>query len=78
MLQKFADSANLKVLELSSAGGQLNALADIMAKTLVNIPLVGNMASIILQNIAHCLLKRFLYNPTTNYPLMYFVILQKE
>jgi SAM-dependent methyltransferase len=79
-LRKFADDARLKVVKLTAAGGALIVMTDIMSKFLMNIPVVGRYIAAILQNTAHGVWGRSPQTNeklTTNFPLTYFVIMEK-
>jgi hypothetical protein len=72
-LQKFADEAQLKVVELSSLGGGRVVAADVISKIIVTIPIIGNLLAKILQRVAGY---RKIYN--SSFPFVYFAVLLKE
>lgn len=81
-LQYFAHLTGLQILLLSPIGGSVEVLADILAKHLQYLPILGSPLAIVIQNIA-LLFKRTpfgrkIYEKTGKaFPLGYFLIVEK-
>ena len=81
-LRRFADRAGFRVLLLESIGGAPEILADLLAKNLVAVPLVGRTFASIIQGATQFLLYtrvgKYLSRRTRKkFPLGYFMIVEK-
>jgi len=81
-LRRFADEVGLRVLELEAVGGSLHVLADLMAKHLAHVPLVGSLSARGLQGLV-TLIDRFEWGQglarrsAERFPLGYFMVATK-
>ncbi|MFN3840666.1 MAG: class I SAM-dependent methyltransferase [Cyclobacteriaceae bacterium] len=81
-LKNFATKNNLKIVELESFGGLPVVLADLYAKILVKIPVIGNALASILQSLCFWFVhtpwgKRLSARTAGAYPLGYFLVVEK-
>ena len=82
-LQRFVDSAGLKMILLKPLGGAPEILADILAKNLLRIPKLGKLPAVLVQQLAHFFIKtRFgkIVSEVTSqeFPLGYFLVAEKS
>jgi SAM-dependent methyltransferase len=82
-LRRFAENCNMKVLFLKPLGGVPEIIADLMAKTTVNLPLAGKPLAIMIQQLCAIFIKtmagRKLSEKTASaYPLGYFMAVEKN
>jgi SAM-dependent methyltransferase len=81
-LKKFASQNKLRVVELQSFGGLPLVLADLYAKMLAKIPLIGNTLASVVQSLClWCVTTRWGKQLSAKtgkaYPLGYFMIVEK-
>jgi hypothetical protein len=81
-LRLFVENSGLKLVKLEPVGGTPEILADIFAKHVQFIPLIGNGMSIAIQYITELFIKTTLgknisENTTQAFPLGYFLIAEK-
>jgi SAM-dependent methyltransferase len=81
-LKKFASQNKLRVVELKSFGGLPLVLADLYAKMLVKIPLLGNTLASVVQSVCLWFVttrwgNQLSANTGKAYPLGYFMIVEK-
>lgn len=81
-LRNFAEKNKLNVLELESFGGLPEVFADITAKYVLKLPLLGRMLSNLLQRACWFFIhtgfgKRISSNSGKAYPLGYFMVVEK-
>lgn len=82
-LRRYAELSNLEVVLLESIGGVPEILADILAKTLRQIPLIGGKISSFIQTFVSLLRKtnvgkKVSEKTGTEFPLGYFLIVRKS
>lgn len=82
VLKRFAENAGFEIIHLEATGGTPEILADILAKHIQIIPLVGTGLAISIQFVASFLIKimgKKLSNKTaTKYPFGYFMVAEKR
>lgn len=81
-LRRFAQTAGLKVVRLDAVGGSAEVLADLLAKHLAQVPLVGRPLAIGLQGLVGWFGtgrwgRRFAAFSATRFPLGYFMVAQR-
>ena len=81
-LKRFADVAQFKILVLKPIGGTPEIWADLLAKHLQFVPLIGKTVSVLIQSVTLAFLKtdlgRRISEQTGNkYPLGYFLVAEK-
>ncbi len=81
-LRRFVDNSGLRIIQLESIGGTPEIVADIFAKHIQPIPIIGNGLAIIIQHIAEffvktALGKRISKKTGQSFPLGYFVVAGK-
>ena len=81
-LRRFAQNAGLKVVLLESVGGSAEVLADLLAKHLAQVPLIGRSLAIGLQSVvgwwgARRPGRRFAELSAARFPLGYFLVAQR-
>jgi SAM-dependent methyltransferase len=82
-LKRFADSNGLEVLQLQAIGGSPEILADIIAKHLQFIPMIGGLAARFIQwfvlNFVRTKIGRKLSEMSSErFPLGYFMVVEKK
>jgi ubiquinone/menaquinone biosynthesis C-methylase UbiE len=82
-LRRFAEQNHLHVLVLESLGGAPEVLADILAKNLRHVPLVGNAAAVLAQASVEVLRRtrfgrRISEKTSRSFPYGYFLVARKE
>lgn len=82
-LRRFAERNHLNVLVLESLGGAPEVVADIFAKNLRHVPLVGNAAAAFAQAFAEALRgtklgRRISEKTSRSFPYGYFLVARKE
>jgi SAM-dependent methyltransferase len=82
-LRRFADRAGFKILVLESIGGAPEIIADLLAKNVVAVPLVGRACASMIQRATQFLVYtrvgRYLSQRTKKkFPLGYFMIVEKR
>lgn len=82
-LKRFAKIANIEILLLETIGGTPLILADILAKNLVEIPVFGNSAAMLVQQFTYLFLKSRLGKTISEasknkFPLAYFLVGKKR
>lgn len=81
-LKYFTENVGLKIIVLKAIGGAPEALADMLAKMLFHIPLLGKPAAIFVQSFAYLFVstqfgKRISLMTSNIFPLGYFLIAEK-
>jgi SAM-dependent methyltransferase len=81
-LRRFAALAGLEVVTLVSVGGSLHVLADLLAKHLAHVPLIGAPLAAALQNLVgwteHAAWgQRLSVSTSTHFPLGYFMVARR-
>jgi hypothetical protein len=81
-LRRFAESAHFKVLVLDAIGGAPEILADLLAKQVQAIPLIGRGLAIAVQSTTSIFLKtgwgrEFSGKTKRTFPLGYFMVVEK-
>lgn len=81
-LRRFAEEANLNIIQLDRSGGSIDVLVDIMSKHLQFIPFGGVFFATLLQKIATGFGRtkwgqRIRSITAKNFPLGYFMVLEK-
>jgi SAM-dependent methyltransferase len=82
-LRRFAESEGFKILLLKAIGGSPEILADILAKHLQYVPLLGQPLSIGIQYVTYAFVrtklgKRISERTSQSFPLGYFMVAEKE
>jgi SAM-dependent methyltransferase len=82
-LKKFSDAAGFKILILHPTGGIIEIFADLAAKTILYIPILGAPLSILLQSMTLSFLKTKIGQKISTksskvFPLGYFLIAEKS
>lgn len=81
-LRRFAKNGGFRIVLLKPMGGIPEILADLTAKTIVNLPVMGKVLAEIIQRIARVFVKtgfgrRLSEKTSVQYPLGYFMVLEK-
>jgi 2-polyprenyl-3-methyl-5-hydroxy-6-metoxy-1,4-benzoquinol methylase len=81
-LRRFAEYANFKILLIKPIGGTIEILADIFAKHLQFVPLIGEVLSSVIQWAAFAFIKTSLGKKISEktskvFPLGYFMVAEK-
>jgi len=81
-LERFAKQSGFNILLLQPLGGSLEVLADIAAKHIQNIPLIGKLVAVILQEITFMFSRtkigiRTIEKTGEFFPLGHFVVAEK-
>lgn len=81
-LFRFAEQNNLKIIKIDTAGGSIEILADILAKHLQFLPIIGKFFAIFIQTITYWISKTAVGQSVKNktakaFPLGYFLVLEK-
>ncbi|MEO0685126.1 MAG: class I SAM-dependent methyltransferase [Cyanobacteria bacterium J06649_11] len=82
-LKRFASNSGLTILQLKSLGGIPMIAADLIAKSLIKLPLVGRISTIMVNAIFKLLLNTSLVkywsrSTSVNFPIGYFLIAEKK
>lgn len=81
-LRRFAEGAGLRLLELAPIGGTPEVLADLIAKNVVRVPVIGRAVAILVQWLVFGLTragfgKRISDGTKAVFPLGYFLVAEK-
>jgi len=81
-LRRLAEKAGLLVLDLRAIGGAPEVVADILAKTVANFPLIGSACAKLVQAATGSFVtrgpaRRFSVRTSLSFPLGYFMIAQR-
>ncbi|MBS0419366.1 MAG: class I SAM-dependent methyltransferase [Proteobacteria bacterium] len=81
-LQRFAAQADLRITHLSAIGGAPEVLADILAKNLVHLPLLGRPLAALTQTMTQFLVRagpgrRISARTSRQFPLAYALVAEK-
>lgn len=80
-LRRFCENYGFEILEFVSLGGKMDVFADMTAKTLLKIPLLGKYFSLLIQSLVINLKSNELVSvskQTNLYPLGYGMVLKKN
>jgi SAM-dependent methyltransferase len=81
-LERFATLSDMKIIHLSAIGGAPEVIADILAKNLVRLPLIGRSLAAITQATTHILIntglgRRISASTSRQFPLAYALVAEK-
>ena len=51
-LKSLAEDAGFRIIQLESIGGALEIISDILSKTIIHVPLLGNLVALIFQRLS--------------------------
>lgn len=83
-LIRFANNANFKIIELKAIGGYPEIIADILAKSSVNVKIIGKPFASLIQIVIYHFVKntkigrKISKNSSANFPFGYFMVLEKK
>jgi hypothetical protein len=81
-LRRFVETSGLRLIKLEPIGGVPEVMADIFAKNIVNLPVLGRPLAVAAQWLTSCFVKTKLGKKLsratgTKFPLGYFLIAEK-
>ena len=82
-LRRFAENAGLRVVTLDPIGGSIEVFADLAAKHIAQLPLIGGVCAVALQYLVAVFSKsmlgqRMIAYSGRRFPLGYFMVAQKQ